>query len=127
MLVSLVLAAALPTAFGSGGLVVAGAFATMQIGRAIFAIPALGGEQLQRTFERILVWSIVIACLWLLGALWLSQIGELVWALAVAVDFLGGAIGFYTPGPGAVPDKGVDHRGQSVCRTLPGLYPDRHG
>ena len=35
------LSAALPTAFGAGGLVVAGAFVTMQLGRTIFAIVAL--------------------------------------------------------------------------------------
>jgi low temperature requirement protein LtrA len=100
MLVSLVLAAAIPRAFGSGGLVVAGAFATMQVGRAIFAIVALRGGPLERTFERILVWSIVTGGLWLLGALYPAQIREVVWALAIAIDLLGGAIGFYTPGLG---------------------------
>ncbi len=79
---------------------VAGAFATMQIGRAIFAIVALRGGPLERTFERILVWSIVIGGLWLLGALWPAQIREVIWALAIAIDLLGGAIGFYTPGLG---------------------------
>jgi low temperature requirement protein LtrA len=69
MLVSLVLSAALPTAFGAGGLVVASAYATMQIGRTIFAIVAPRGEPLQVTFVRLLVWNIVIGCLWLLGAI----------------------------------------------------------
>ena len=100
MLLSLVMSAALPTAFGAGGLVVAGAYATMQIGRTIFAVLALRGEALQRTFVRILVWYIVISCLWLLGAVWPVHGRELVWALAIGVDLFGAAVGFYTPGLG---------------------------
>ena len=100
MLLSLVMSAAIPTAFGTGGLVVAGAYATIQVGRTIFAIVALRGEVLQRTFERVLVWYILISCLWLLGAFWPTPVREAVWALAIAVDVLGGAIGYYTPGLG---------------------------
>jgi low temperature requirement protein LtrA len=109
MLVSLVMSAALPAAFGTGGLVVAGAYATIQVGRTLFAIVALRGEALQRTFERVLPWYIVISCLWLLGAVWPARllgavwpahVRELVWALAIAVDLLGAALGYYTPGLG---------------------------
>ncbi len=100
MLVSLVMSAALPTAFGTGGLVVAGAYATIQVGRTLFAILALRGEVLQRTFERVLPWYIVISCLWLLGAVWPAHVRGLVWALAIAVDLLGAAVGYYTPGLG---------------------------
>jgi low temperature requirement protein LtrA len=100
MLLSLAMSAALPTAFGTGGLVVAGAYATIQVGRTSFAIVALRGEVLQRTFERVLVWYILISCLWLLGAFWPTSVRELVWALAIAVDLFGGAIGYYTPGLG---------------------------
>jgi low temperature requirement protein LtrA len=100
MLLSLVMSAALPTAFGVGGLVVASAYATMQIGRTIFAIVALRGEALQVTFVRLLAWNIAIGCLWLLGAFWPSQIREGVWALAIGVDLFGAAVGFYVPGLG---------------------------
>src|SRR5690348_14399109 len=100
MLVSLVMSAGIPEAFGNGGLVVAGAYATIQVGRTIFVILALRGEVLQRTFVRVLVWYIVISCLWLLGAVQPAYVREPVWALAIAVDLLGGAIGYYTPGLG---------------------------
>src|SRR5258708_34963359 len=100
MLLSLVLSAALPAAFDTGGLVVAGAYATIQVGRTLFAIVALRGEALQRTFERVLPWYIVISCLWLLGAVWPAHVRALVWALAIAVDLLGGVIGYYPPGLG---------------------------
>src|SRR5260370_6316167 len=54
MLLSLVMSAALPAAFGAGGLVVAGAYATMQIGRTTFSILAVRGELLQRPVEPVL-------------------------------------------------------------------------
>src|SRR5258707_1386290 len=64
------------------------------------AVRATNSELLQRTFERVLPWYIVISCLWLLGAVWLGHVRELVWALAIAVDLLGAAVGYYTPGLG---------------------------
>jgi low temperature requirement protein LtrA len=100
MLVSLVMSASIPTAFGAGGLVMASAFAIMQIGRTIFTLVAVRGTALQLTFERLLVWCVISGCIWLLGAMWPSPIRELLWALAIAVDLLGAAIGFYTPGLG---------------------------
>jgi low temperature requirement protein LtrA len=100
MLLSLIMSAALPSAFGAGGLVLASAYVAMQTGRTIFAIVALRGEALQRTFVRLLIWNIVIGCLWLLGAFWPTQVREVVWALAIAVDLLGAAVGFYVPGLG---------------------------
>jgi low temperature requirement protein LtrA len=72
----------------------------MQVGRTIFAILALRGEALQRTFERILPWRVMSGCLWLLGAVWPAPVRELVWALAIGVDLLGAASGFYVPGLG---------------------------
>lgn len=100
MLISLVMSAALPRAFDTGGLVVAGAYTTIQVGRTIFIVLALRGEVLQRNFERILAWCVASSCLWILGAFWPAHIREVVWALAVAMDLLGGAVGFYTPGLG---------------------------
>ena len=38
MLVSLVMSAGLPEAFGDGGLLVGGAYAVMQIGRSVFVV-----------------------------------------------------------------------------------------
>jgi low temperature requirement protein LtrA len=42
----------------------------------------------------------VSGCLWRLGAVWLTQVRELVWALAVALDLLGATVGFSTAGRG---------------------------
>jgi low temperature requirement protein LtrA len=109
MLVSLAMSAALPNAFRSGGLLVGGAYAVMQIGRTLFAVLALRRQPpdspyrpLARNFERILSWCCVSGALAVSGGLvhapWLRA---LLWLAAAGVDELGGAVGFYTPGLGS--------------------------
>ena len=100
MLVSLVMSAALPQAFGKLGLVVGAAYATMQIGRSAFMMVALRGERLERTFQRLLVWSVVSGGLAILGGMANGHARELLWLLAPGTDLLGAAVGFYTPGLG---------------------------
>jgi low temperature requirement protein LtrA len=101
MLVSLVMSAALPRAFGDSGLIVGLAYAVMQIGRSLFAVWALQGKPLVRNFERILAWCCVSGALAVGGGLMASVFPRaLLWLLAVGVDVAGGICGFYTPGLG---------------------------
>jgi low temperature requirement protein LtrA len=100
MLASLVMSAGLPNAFGDRGLAVGGAYAAMQIGRSAYTVVALRGEQLQRNFERILCWCLVSGGLAVAGGLVDGHAREVLWLAAIAVDFLGGALGFRTPGLG---------------------------
>jgi low temperature requirement protein LtrA len=100
MVGSLVLSAAIPEAFGSRGLAVGCAYAGMQIGRTLFTVLALRGERLQRNFERILVWCLLSGSLAVVGGIAHGGLRELLWFLAVAVDVVGGLVGFYTPGLG---------------------------
>ncbi len=99
-LVSLVMSAALPFAFGGRGLAVGGAYALMQIGRSVFAVAGLRGQQLQRNFQRILAWCMASGALAVAGGLVAGHARELLWLGAVAVDVAGGLTGFYTPGLG---------------------------
>jgi low temperature requirement protein LtrA len=100
VLASLVMSAALPEAFAARGLIVGCAYATMQIGRSVFAVIALRGRPLQRTFLRILSWCLVSGALAVLGGLSAGLARELLWVAAAGVDLLGGPAGFYTPGLG---------------------------
>jgi low temperature requirement protein LtrA len=119
MLVSLVMSAALPGAFRSSGLLVGGAYAVMQVGRSLFAVLALRGQQpggahrsLALNFQRILAWCCVSGALALAGGLVSGLVPRaLLWLAAVCVDLLGGWAGFYTPGLGRTPTREWDIEG----------------
>ena len=99
-LVSLLMSAALPVAFGRFGLIVGGAYAVMQIGRSIFAVIVLRGQPLQANFQRILTWCVLSGALAVAGGIVTGPARGWLWLAAVAVDLLGGVVGFYTPGLG---------------------------
>jgi low temperature requirement protein LtrA len=100
MLGSLVMSAALPKAFENRGLMLAGAYAAIQIGRSVFTVLALRGDRLQRNFQRILAWCVVSGAVMIAGTSAHGHARELVWAAAIGFDFLGGRVGFYTPALG---------------------------
>ncbi len=97
---SLVMSAAMPGAFAGRGLAVGVAYAAMQIGRSLFAVIALPGGSLRRNFQRILAWCLASGTLAVLGGVVAPDPRAWLWLAAVAVDLLGGAVGFYTPGLG---------------------------
>jgi len=105
MLVSLVLSAALPGAFGSRGLVVAGAYVLMQVGRSAFVAIAGRGQRVGKIFVRITLWSVASGCVWVAGAFVGGHARELVWFAALGVDLLGDKTGFYVPGMGATTSR----------------------
>lgn len=101
MICSLVMSATLPEAFGDRGLVFAGAFVAIQVGRTTIAVLALRDHPaLQRTFQGILAWTLTSAIFWLAGGLAEGTNRELLWLAAVGIDYLGPVVGFYTPGLG---------------------------
>ena len=101
MLASLLMSASLPEAFGERGVVFATAYVTMQVGRTVFVIAALGEDPgLRRNFQRILSWLLASGLLWLAGGLAQGRAREALWLAAVVADFTAPACGFYTPGLG---------------------------
>ncbi len=100
MLGSLVWSAGLPQAFEGRGLWVGATYAAMQVGRSLFAVAGLAGERLHRNFARILAWCLLSGSLALLGGSADGAVRVGLWIAAVAVDLLGGAVGYYTPGLG---------------------------
>jgi len=121
MLVSLIMSAGLPDAFGARGLAVGGAYAAMRIGRTIFAIAALRGDRLRRNFERILAWGIVTGALAVAGGLAAGHLRELLWLLAIAVDLVGSQIGFYTPLLGRSETREWDISGSHLAERCSGF------
>jgi low temperature requirement protein LtrA len=101
MVASLIVSAVLPLAFGERGLIFAGTYVAMQIGRTLFIIWAVRDYPgLFRNFQRVLVWLTFSGVLWLAGALVDGSARELLWLGAVAIDLTAPVCGYYTPGLG---------------------------
>src|SRR5215213_45811 len=101
MVATLIVAVALPEAFGERGLLFVGAFVAMQIGRTAFAIIGTRDEPgLHRNFQRIQAWRVASGLLWLAGGLADGSLRPIFWVTAVAMDACGPAFGFVTPGLG---------------------------
>jgi low temperature requirement protein LtrA len=101
MLASLLMSASLPDAFGDRGLLFAGAYAAMQVGRTVFVVAALREEPgLRRNFQRVLSWLLAAAVLWLAGGLAHGTARGALWLAALAVDFIAPMVGFFPPGLG---------------------------
>ncbi|MDH6466309.1 low temperature requirement protein LtrA [Micromonospora sp. A200] len=94
---SLVLAAAVPEAFGEHGLVFAGAYVAVQVGRSLFLVIVTPGDERQRPEMRLLFWYGVSAVPWLAGALIHGWPRGVLWVLAVAVDYGAPRLGWPTP------------------------------
>ena len=100
MLISLVFSVALPEAFGSRGLIVAGAYVMMQVGRSAFVAIAGRGRELERIFIRVVLWCVLSGFLWVAGGLLSGDARVATWTVAMGIDLVGGIAGFYTPGMG---------------------------
>ncbi|HEU0307304.1 MAG TPA: low temperature requirement protein A, partial [Lysobacter sp.] len=102
MLAGVLLSASIPQAFGERGLVFAGAYAFMQVGRTLFFLWAArdGLERLIRNFQRILAWLLLSAVFWIAGGFAQGEARLAWWALALLVEFISPLLYFWVPGMG---------------------------
>jgi low temperature requirement protein LtrA len=100
MLASLVLAVAIPHAFGERGLLFAGAYVFIQVGRHTFlAFGAAGAGTLERERAgRILVWFFAAGVFWLAGGVVDDPARTVLWLLALAIDYAAPLVLFRVPG-----------------------------
>lgn len=92
MLASLVMAAALPMAFGSGGATFVGAYLTVQIGRTAYTSFALGEWKKGNNFNllRATLWFVVAAIPWIAGVLSADPALRIAWWTgALAIEYAG--------------------------------------
>ena len=99
---TLMMAAAVPEAFRGRGLFFAGAYLVTQIGRNAVAVLLLRGHRAQGAFAHPLFWLGVAAVPWIAGALAQDAARGILWALAVATEYVAFAIGFPTPRLGRI-------------------------
>jgi low temperature requirement protein LtrA len=100
MLASLLMAIAIPDAFGDKGLLFAASYVAIQIGRHTFlTFVAAAPGTLERTRAgRILIWFAVAGVLWIAGALADGGARTTLWLAALAIDYAGPLVTFRVPG-----------------------------
>ncbi|QEC46414.1 hypothetical protein FSW04_01675 [Baekduia soli] len=112
MLASLLMAAALPGAFGADGTLFAAAYVVLQVGRnAAAALLLRRGEPLRDIFERLVGWSAVSGALWLAGSALPGDRRLLLWVPAVVLDLCAPAAGYWLPGRGRAATSDYDIEG----------------
>lgn len=110
MLGSLLMAIAVPDAFGDKALLFAGAYVAIQVGRSAFLTFAgahTGSIERMRA-SRILIWFIAAGVLWIAGALAEGSTRTLLWLIALAIDYGAPAVTYWVPRIGRVPPSAWD-------------------
>jgi low temperature requirement protein LtrA len=109
MLASLLMAAALPTALHGHGMLFAGSYVALQVGRNVAAASLLArGHPLRDVFERLVAWSAVSGVLWLAGAALAPDLRLALWGAALALDLVAPFAGYWLPRRGCAATTDYD-------------------
>lgn len=108
MLLALGMAASIPHAFGSGGVMFAVCYVLMGVIRPLFMRATFRGETLAHNYKLLGAWSATAGVLWLVGAFLPAGPRLVVWLVAVLVDYLGPRLDFRFPGLGSAPMRDWD-------------------
>ena len=101
-LLALVMACAVPTAFGDRGLIFAVAYAAMQVGRTAYVVWLLGADHpMAPNYRRMLGWLSISAAFWIAGGLVEAHTMRMaLWLVAIACEYFSPMFGFVFPGMG---------------------------
>jgi low temperature requirement protein LtrA len=110
MLGSLLMAIAIPEAFGDKALLFAGSYVAIQVGRHLFLTYVAADA---RTIERqragrILVWFVAAGALWIAGAIADDGLRTALWLAALALDYGAPLVTFWVPGRSPVRPEAWD-------------------
>jgi low temperature requirement protein LtrA len=111
MLASLLMAAALPGAFGTHGVLFAISYVALQVGRNVAAASLVHRDHaLRDVFERLVCWSAASGALWLAGAALPGDRRLLLWIPAVALELCAPVAGYWLPrrGRGVTTDWDIE-------------------
>lgn len=101
MLLALIMAAAIPGAFGDKGLIFALAYVAIQVGRTAYIVWELGADHpLSANYRRILGWLSIAAVFWIAGGFASGWIRAALWLIAIVCEYVSPMIGFALPGLG---------------------------
>jgi low temperature requirement protein LtrA len=99
MLASLLIAVAIPEAFGDRAILFAGSYVALQVGRHTFlTFAAAEPGTLERTRAgRILIWFCLAGVFWIAGGLADGEARTLLWIVALAIDYTGPLVTYSLP------------------------------
>jgi len=100
MLASLLMAIAIPEAFGDKALLFAASYVAIQVGRHTFLtfVAAPPGTIERQRAGRILTWFVAAGALWIAGALADGTTRTTLWLAALALDYVAPLATFWLPG-----------------------------
>ena len=99
MFAALVMASAIPEAFGDRGLIFALSYVAIQVGRTVYLAFELRNDRaLGPNYLRMSVWLLVSAGFWIAGAFAHHEMRIVLWLVAVLIEYFSPMIGFYVPG-----------------------------
>ena len=100
MLLTLLLAIAIPHAFGDRALLFAGSYVGIQVGRHTFLafVTAERGSLERERAVRILIWFVAAGIFWLAGAFADGSVRGPLWLLALAIDYGAPSVLYWLPG-----------------------------
>lgn len=103
MLGGLMLSTSIPEAFEGRGLQFAAAYVFMQLGRTLFMMWALRHHNPANhtNFVRIAIWVCLASVFWIAGGIASPENRFAIWAVALAIELISPACGFWTPWHGA--------------------------
>lgn len=116
MVASLLMSTSIPEAFSERGLLFAVAYVALQVGRSLFIIWAARDNDVLRTnFVRLVLWSILAGVFWIAGALAEGPTREILWVVAVLVDYAAPLMFFAVPGLGRSTTADWDISGEHMA------------
>jgi low temperature requirement protein LtrA len=100
MLATLLMAVAIPRAFGSDAILFAGSYVAIQVGRHLFLayVASEAGSLERRRAVRILAWFVAAGVFWIAGALADGAARTALWLVALAIDYSAPLVTFWIPG-----------------------------
>jgi low temperature requirement protein LtrA len=100
MMASLLMAVAIPKAFGDRALLFAGSYVAIQVGRHAFLTFVVGerGTIERRRAGQILTWFVASGVFWIAGALADGSTRTLLWLVALLIDYGAPLVLYWVPG-----------------------------
>lgn len=123
MFAGLVMSTSLPQAFDTRGFAFAAAYVAAQVGRCVFMLWCLRRHHPvnYRNFQRITAWLALSGLFWIAGAFAQHEFRFALWAIALAIEYVSPAMGFWTPGLGRSATSDWDVEGDHLAERC-GLF-----